>query len=167
MTSLVPATSSTARPARYLGLRLGGSRYGIPVAQVREIIVMCPVTEVPRMPAHIRGVINLRGTVVPVVGLRERFGMPPLEDETRACIVVLQPLGIARPGTLVGAIVDAVDEVLALPESEIGPPPEFGDQLDVRHIAGIATRNGLVHTLLDVAHIFEPETHSTTPRTLP
>ena len=58
------------------------------VAQVREIIVMCPLTEVPRMPAHIRGVINLRGTVVPVVGLRERFGMPPLDDEGRACIVV-------------------------------------------------------------------------------
>jgi len=167
MTNLNAATAPPSRPGRYLGLRLGGSRYGIPVAQVREIIVMCPVTEVPRMPAHIRGVINLRGTVVPVVGLRERFGMSPLEDEARACIVVLQPLGTARPGSLVGAIVDAVDEVLALADSEIGPPPEFGSQFDVRHISGIATRNGNVHTLLDVAHIFDPELNSTTLRTTP
>ncbi|MEN9706407.1 MAG: hypothetical protein RLZZ393_2286, partial [Pseudomonadota bacterium] len=107
MTQPIPSAAPSPRPGRYLGLRLGGSRYGIPVSQVREIIVMCPVTEVPRMPAHIRGVINLRGTVVPVVGLRERFGMPTLDDETRACIIVLQPLGNARPGSLVGAIVDA------------------------------------------------------------
>jgi chemotaxis signal transduction protein len=98
MTNLNPAAAPPPRPGRFLGLRLGGSRYGIPVTQVREIIVMCPVTEVPRMPAHIRGVINLRGTVVPVIGLRERFGMQALEDEARACIIVLQPLGSARPG---------------------------------------------------------------------
>jgi purine-binding chemotaxis protein CheW len=80
---------------------------------------------------------------------------------------VLQPLGTARPGSLVGAIVDAVDEVIALADSEIGPPPEFGGQFDVRHISGIATRNGAVHTLLDVAHIFDPELNSTTLRTTP
>jgi purine-binding chemotaxis protein CheW len=167
MTNLNPAAAPPPRPGRFLGLRLGGSRYGIPVTQVREIIVMCPVTEVPRMPAHIRGVINLRGTVVPVIGLRERFGMQALEDEARACIIVLQPLGSARPGSLVGAIVDAVDEVIALADADIGPPPEFGGQVDVQHISGIATRNGLVHTLLDVAHIFDPELNSTTLRTTP
>lgn len=167
MTSLHATPARRPGASRFLSLRLGSSRYGIPVAQVREIIVMAPLTEVPRMPPHIRGVINLRGNVVPVVGLRERFGMPALADESRACIVVLQPLGTAHAGSLVGAIVDAVDEVVPLADAEIGPPPEFGGQLDTRHLIGIATRNGTVLTLLDVAHLFDPETDPTTPRTLP
>ncbi|MFM1886904.1 MAG: hypothetical protein RL026_2061 [Pseudomonadota bacterium] len=143
-----------SKPARYLSFRLGDDGYVVPVQAVREILVICPVTPVPCMPAHIRGVINLRGTVVAVADLRTRFGMPATADGDRSCIVVLQ-LG-TRGGlhNLLGIVVDQVEEVIALAGGEIGPPPDFGGALDTRHITGIATWRGQVRTVLDVDEIF-------------
>jgi purine-binding chemotaxis protein CheW len=146
-----------SKPPRYLSFRLGNDGYVVPVQNVREILVLCPVTPVPRMPAYIRGVINLRGTVVAIADLRLRFGMPTQDDTERSCIVVLQVRSRSGQPSLLGVVVDVVEEVIALQPADIGPAPDFGDALDVRHITGIATWRGQVRSVLDVDEIFRTD----------
>ena len=149
--------TQTSSPSKYVTFNLGQESYGLPVLHVREIIRICPITPVPNMPPHVRGVINLRGTVIAVLDLRAKFSMASVPAGERACIIVLQ-LGVAstRP-TLIGIIVDAVEEVVQLGNSEIEPCPDFGDSTASQYILGIATLQGGVKTLLEIEKIFAEE----------
>ena len=144
-------------PSKYVTFTLGQESYGLPVLHVREIIRICPITPVPNMPPHVRGVINLRGTIIAVLDLRSKFSMAPVPPGERACIIVLQ-LGAAstRP-TCIGIIVDAVEEVVQLGNSEIEPCPDFGGSTASQYILGVATVRGRVKTLLEIEKIFAEE----------
>jgi len=149
--------TQSSSASKYVTFTLGQESYGLPVLHVREIIRICPITPVPNMPPHVRGVINLRGTVIAVLDLRAKFSMAPVPPGERACIIVLQ-LGVAstRP-TLIGIIVDAVEEVVQLGNSEIEPCPDFGGSTASQYILGVATIRGGVKTLLEIEKIFAEE----------
>ena len=149
--------TQSSSASKYVTFTLGQESYGLPVLHVREIIRICPITPVPNMPPHVRGVINLRGTVIAVLDLRAKFSMVPVPPGERACIIVLQ-LGVAstRP-TLIGIIVDAVEEVVQLGNSEIEPCPDFGGSTASQYILGVATIRGGIKTLLEIEKIFAEE----------
>ena len=146
-----------SKAGRYLTFTLGREAYGLPVLNVREIIRLCPITPVPNMPSHVRGVINLRGTVIAVLDLRAKFSMAPAEYGDRACIIVLQLGSQTDRKTLIGVIVDAVEEVIQLQEGEIEPCPDFGNPNTTQYILGVATVRGGVKTLLQIEKIFAEE----------
>jgi purine-binding chemotaxis protein CheW len=137
-------------PGKYLTFALAQERYSVPVLKVREIMRLCPVTPVPRMPAYIKGVINLRGKIVPVVDLRERFGLGAGADTERICIVVVQVEDAEGASRLTGMIVDVVEEVSQFQGEDLEPPPDFGDAIDARFIVGMAKTRGQVKTVLDI-----------------
>ena len=153
----IATTPSAARPGKYLTFVLGGESYGIAVLQVREIIRPTAITPVPKMPAHIQGVINLRGKIIPVLDLRARFGLatPPAND--RSCIVVVQVKTSESVGALTGLLVEAVDEVISLAEKDIEATPDFGGRLDTRHLLGVAKVGSKVKILLDLDRILGEE----------
>ena len=142
------------KTSRYLTFSLGAESYGIPVLNVREIIRLCPITPVPRMPGHIKGVINLRGTVIAVLDLRAKFQLSSIQQGQRACIIVVQIKGHSGQNTHMGAIVDAVEEVVHLSAADIEPTPDFGGAPDTHFIFGVATIRGGVKTLLNIEKIF-------------
>jgi purine-binding chemotaxis protein CheW len=146
-----------SKAGRYLTFTLGREAYGLPVLNVREIIRLCPITPVPNMPSHVRGVINLRGTVIAVLDLRAKFSMATAEYGDRACIIVLQLGSQTDRKTLIGVIVDAVEEVIQLQEGEIEPCPDFGNSNTTQYILGVATVRGGVKTLLQIEKIFAEE----------
>jgi purine-binding chemotaxis protein CheW len=143
------ARPAKAEPGKYLTFRLGGELYGLPVLTVREIIRLLPITPVASMPAHVRGVINLRGKVIPLVDLRTRFGLPTVPDNDRTCIIVAQ---VAAPtgSRGYGVVVEGVEEVVAFKADDIEPTPDFGGAVDVRFITGIATAGTTLTTLIDL-----------------
>jgi purine-binding chemotaxis protein CheW len=158
MTTPTPnSNDSLAKAGRYLTFTLGAETYGLPVLNVREIIRLCPITPVPRMPGFIKGVINLRGTVIPVLDLRAKFQMPEAVYGDRACIIVVQLRNPAGGSTLIGAIVDTVEEVVQLNEPQLEPAPDFGGPPETGFILGLATLNGGVKTLLDPEKVFLTE----------
>jgi purine-binding chemotaxis protein CheW len=144
------ASSAVAQPGKYLVVTLGSESYGVPVLSVREIIRLCPITPVAGMPAHVRGVINLRGKIIPLVDLRTRFGLPDATDRERQCIVVSQVGGAAGRARLYGVIVDGVEEVAAFTAADIEPTPDFGGAIDTRFITGMAKAGPLVRALIDL-----------------
>lgn len=148
---------AAAQPGRYLTFRLGRESYGLPVLGVREIIRLCPITPVPRMPSYIKGVINLRGKVIPILDLRAKFQLSSESYGERACIIVVQVGVPPATVTLMGAIVDAVEEVVELSEAELEPTPDFGGSPDTDYILGMATVQGGVKTLLDLDKVFLKE----------
>ncbi|MBL9174217.1 MAG: purine-binding chemotaxis protein CheW [Verrucomicrobiales bacterium] len=150
-------TRTAAEPGRYLTFTLGRESYGVPVLSVREIIRVCPITPVPRVPQYIRGVINLRGKVIPVLDLRAKFGMSEGGYGERACIVLLQVGVPPVPVTQIGVMVDGVEEVVALSAAELGAVPDFGGSLDTRFLMGLATVRGAVKTLLNLNAILAEE----------
>ena len=146
-----------AKPGRYLTFKLGRESYGLPVLGVREIIRLCPITPVPRMPEYIKGVINLRGKVIPILDLRAKFQLSTESYGERACIIVVQVGTPPANVMLMGAIVDAVEEVVQLGETELEPTPDFGGSPNTDYILGMATIQGGVKTLLDLDKIFLQE----------
>ncbi len=152
-----PAAATAAKPGRYLTFRLGRESYGLPVLGVREIIRLCPITPVPRMAEYIKGVINLRGKVIPILDLRAKFQLTTGSYGERACIIVVQVGAPPAPVMLMGAIVDAVEEVVQLGEKELEPTPDFGGSPNTDYILGMATINGGVKTLLDLDKVFLKE----------
>lgn len=147
-------TEPAAKAGRYLTFTLGAESYGLPVLNVREIIRLCPITPVPRMPPHVKGVINLRGTVIAVFDLRAKFQLAMTDYGDRACIIVVQVASLSGGSTLMGAIVDAVEEVVQLSVTEIEATPDFGGAPDTQYILGLATIEGGVKTLLNIEKIF-------------
>lgn len=144
------ADQATARPGKYLVFSLAGESYGVPVLAVREIIRLCPITPVAGMPPHVRGVINLRGRVIPLIDLRLRFGLPAAADHDRTCIIVAQVAAAGGGTRPYAAVVDGVEEVAGIAAGDVVPPPDFGELVDIRFITGMARRDGAVTTLIDL-----------------
>ncbi|MDA8164110.1 MAG: chemotaxis protein CheW [Desulfobacteraceae bacterium] len=137
---------------KYLTFALGKEEYGIGILKVREIIGLMEITAVPHTPPYIKGVINLRGRVIPVLDLRIKFGMSEREYDERTCIIVVEVQ--ASSGTVqVGMLVDSVSEVLNIGAEEIEPPPAFGGSTDTANIMGMAKVKGKVKILLDTDRV--------------
>ncbi len=137
------------REGKYLTFTLAGEQYGIGILKVKEIMGMMPVTTVPQAPDFVKGVINLRGKVIPVIDLRRRFGMSAMETTERTCIIVVELRAEARQLQM-GIVVDSVSEVLNIGKSEIEDTPSFGANLDTAFILGMAKMEGGVKILLDI-----------------
>lgn len=151
--SSAPAgAQTTAKAGKYLTFQLGKEIYGIEILKVQEIIGMMPVTHVPKTPEFVRGVINLRGKVIPVIELRRKFGLEGREDTERTCIVVVQVAWAAGTVTM-GLLVDEVSEVLNVTGDQIEPPPSFGAAVDTDFILGMGKVGQKVVMLLDVDRV--------------
>ncbi|MEY4748798.1 MAG: hypothetical protein RIQ60_1012 [Pseudomonadota bacterium] len=151
----VAANAATAAAAgeqkQYLTFMLGGEMFSIDILCIKEIIWYAGLTEVPMMPACIRGVINLRGSVVPVMDLSTRFGKPSTPQSKSTCIVIIEnDAGDGGERLKMGVVVDAVQAVLEIPSSEIEPPPNFGAKIRSDFIEGIGKVNGKFVILLNV-----------------
>ena len=140
------------KSGKYLTFKLAEEDYGISLLKVREIIGMMPITSVPRTPAFVKGVINLRGKVIPVTDLRLRFDMPETDYTDRTSIIVVE-IQTADSTVQMGIVVDAVTEVLPVREEEVEPLPEFGASVDTRYILGMANMEGAVKILLDIDRV--------------
>ncbi len=150
-----PLAAGTAQAAaahlagKYLTFKLAAEEYGLEILKVQEIIKMMEITQVPRTPAFVRGVINLRGKVIPVVELRLKFGMESVATTDKTCVIVVQVKRSASTVTM-GIIVDEVSEVLDVLADQIEPPPEFGASVDTDFILGMGKVAKKVVMLLDV-----------------
>ena len=143
------AVKASEAPSQYLTFALGGEMFAVGILNVKEIIEYGNLTEIPMMPAFIRGVINLRGSVVPVIDLSARFGGKPTELGRRTCIVIVEVQDDdARHD--IGIMVDAVSEVLDIPDSEIEPPPSFGARIRADFIFGMGKVAGKFVIILNI-----------------
>ncbi len=140
------------REGKYLTFSLDLEEYGIRILKVKEIIGMMRITPIPQTPEYVKGVINLRGKVIPVIDLRVRFAMASVSYTERTCIVVVEI--DAATGTLhIGIVVDSVSEVLNIKGSEIEETPEFGTTLNTDYILGMAKTAGSIKILLDIDRV--------------
>jgi purine-binding chemotaxis protein CheW len=142
---------------KYLTFSLAGESYGIAVIKVREIIRPMNITLVPQMPVFVKGVINLRGKVIPIVDLRLKFELAEAKVTERTCIVVVQVVLGAGTDALMGLVVDGVEEVANIAAADIEPTPDFGACLDTAYILGMAKVKGAVKTLLDIDKLLNAE----------
>lgn len=156
MTPTIKTAVTDKNIGKYLTVVLDNEAYGIAVLKVREIIRMQKITPIPQMPDFVKGVINLRGRVIPVIDLRVKFGLQAGFAE-RTCIVVVQ---VTLPASTVqmGLIVDSVEEVVNLAPAEIEATPDFGTRIDTTYILGMAKIKGVVKTLLDIDRVVSPTT---------
>lgn len=145
---------------KFLTFCLGDEEYGIEILKVREIIGMMPITPVPRTPEFIRGVINLRGKVIPVVDLRRKFGMPSVEQTEETCVIVVHADGVEM-----GTIVDKVSEVADIDSENIEDAPFFGDDVQTDYILGLGKSGGRVTLLLDIDKALETDSVLSLPKT--
>ena len=143
---------SDARAGKYLTFQLATEEFGIRVLKVREIMGLQDITAVPQTPNYVKGVLNLRGKVVPVVDLRLKFALPAAEYTPRTCIIVTQVQGETGP-VMVGIVVDGVSEVLNLTAQDLEDTPDFGDDAAVRYLLGMAKVKGKVKILLDIDQV--------------
>jgi purine-binding chemotaxis protein CheW len=154
--SPAPATTVQSLAGKYLTFALGREEYGLPVLKVREIIKMMDITAVPQVPAAIRGVMNLRGKVIPVIDLRIRFGLASQADTDRSSIIVVDLL-VGGDHVLMGVVVDAVRDVLNITDAEIQEPPQFGTEVSTDFMTGLAKVKGTVKILLDLDVLFRED----------
>ncbi len=146
----------TEREGKYLTFTLDNEEYGISILKIKEIIGMMSITTVPQTPEFVKGVINLRGKVIPVMDLRLRFGMDGIDYTERTCIIVVEITGQA--GTvMIGIVVDSVSEVLNIKGEEIEDTPTFGTKLNTEYILGMAKMEGAVKILLDIDRVLSQE----------
>lgn len=134
---------------RFLTFYLEEEVYGVNIFDVKEIIAMMKTTPVPKTPPFIKGVMNLRGNIIPVVDMRVKFDMPEVEPQMYTAIVI-----ITIEGKNIGFIVDKVEEVVNVDEENISPPPEFGSSVDTRFIKNMAKQKGKVVMILDLVALF-------------
>ncbi|MCW5978966.1 MAG: purine-binding chemotaxis protein CheW [Bryobacteraceae bacterium] len=144
------------RAGKYLTFHLGREEFAIQVLKVREIMGIQDITAVPQTPECVKGVINLRGKVIPVVDLRLKFGLPELEYSQRTCIIVVQVHGAGAP-MLMGIVVDGVSEVLNLVAADIEDTPDFGRDVSMPYLLGMAKVKGKVKILLDIDQILSSQ----------
>ncbi len=150
------AATGTAEIAQYLTFLLSGEMYAVGILNVKEIIEYGQLTEIPMMPAFIRGVINLRGSVVPVIDLSARFGGHQTETSRRTCIVIIE-LSNGEERHDIGVVVDAVSEVLEVSSADIEPAPSFGAKIRADFIDGMAKINGKFVIILDIQRVLSVE----------
>ena len=149
---------------QYLTFMLGGETYAMGILAIKEIIEYGNLTEVPRMPQFIRGVINLRGAVVPVIDLSSRFGKQATKVTRRTCIVIVEVAGggeMQNETQDVGVMVDAVNAVLEIPAGEIEPPPSFGANIRADFINGMGKVNGKFVIILNIQHVLSVDEMAT------
>ncbi len=140
------------REGKYLTFTTAEEEYGIGILKIKEIIGMMTITTVPQTPGFVKGVINLRGKVIPVMDLRARFGMDTIDYTERTCIIVVEIEGNA--GTIqIGIVVDSVSEVLNIKGEDIEDTPTFGTRLNTDYILGMAKMEGGVKILLDIDRV--------------
>jgi purine-binding chemotaxis protein CheW len=151
-TSTTAGISAKTEPSQQLTFQLGEEEYGIEILRVQEIRGYAGVTPIPNTPAYIRGVMNLRGTVIPVVDLRTRFAMPNQEYTKFTVIVVVTVLD-----KVIGLVVDAVSDVLDVLPSQVRERPDLGTRTDVRFIAGMATVGEKLVVLLDIERLLSDD----------
>ncbi len=138
---------------QYLTFKLGDEIFAVDVAQVREILELVTITKVPKTPEFMRGVINVRGSVVPVVDMRLKFGMPGAEETINTCIVVME-VSLDTETTVIGALVDSVREVSEFAPDQIEPAPSLGTHMNVEFIKGIGKHDEDFVIILDIDRIF-------------
>jgi chemotaxis signal transduction protein/CheY-like chemotaxis protein len=141
-----------SREGKYLVFRIGVEKYGIPIMDVREIIGMIPITPTIRVPQHVKGMINLRDKIIPIIDLRLKLNLPPLEYTARTCIIIVEIAGVGGSQPI-GVVVDSVNEVSTISEEMIQDTPQFGTTVDTSCIMGIARINNAVAILLDIEHV--------------
>jgi|SRR5579863_4212029 purine-binding chemotaxis protein CheW len=150
------ASREDARAGKYLTFHLGAEEFGIRVLQVREIMGLQDITAVPNTPVYVKGVINLRGKVTPVLCLRSKFGMRPAETTPASCIIVVQ-VESRGAAVLTGLLVDAVSDVLSIVPGDIEDIPDFGSGKATPHLLGMAKVKGKVKILLDIDQVLKTE----------
>jgi purine-binding chemotaxis protein CheW len=148
-TAIPSVVSGADIEGKYLTFTLANEDFGIGILKIKEIIGMMPITKVPRCPEFVKGVVNLRGRVIPVLDLRMRFGMQSAEYTERTCIVVVE-VDSGSATLMVGLIVDSVSEVLNIKAEDIEGTPEFGAKVDTDYILGMAKMSGGVKILLNI-----------------
>ena len=146
------ANGAAGSGGKYLTFMIGREEYGLPVLKVREIIKVMDITHVPQVAAHVLGVINLRGKVIPVIDLRRKFGFPEQAHTERTCIIVAE-VELAQAKVMMGVVVDAVSEVVNVLASEVDSAPDFGGHDETDYILGLAKVKGSVKILLDLDRV--------------
>jgi len=146
----------TIKTGKYLTFILAQEEYGIGILKVKEIIGMMPITTIPRTPTFVKGVINLRGKVIPIIDLRLKFNMDAIPYSDRTCIIVVE-IDSDASTVLIGIVVDAVSEVLNIREDEIEETPKFGTKLNTEYILGMAKIQKGVKILLNIDQVLSSE----------
>ena len=144
------------KEGKYLTFALDNEEYGIGILKIREIIGMMPVTPIPQAPDYVKGVINLRGKVIPVIDLRLKFGMQPIDYTERTCIIVVEIEGQAG-NVLIGTVVDSVSEVLSINGEDIEDTPTFGAKLKTDYIIGMAKTDDSVKILIEIDRVLSAD----------
>ncbi|MEW6264899.1 MAG: chemotaxis protein CheW [Thermodesulfobacteriota bacterium] len=152
----IASEAKSGREGKYLTFSLAHEEYGIGILKVREIIGMMPITSVPQTPSFVKGVINLRGKVIPIVDLRLKFGMSESEYSERTSIIVVEVTG-ASGHVQIGIVVDSVSEVVNIRAEDIEDTPTFGTRLDTSYILGMAKLGKGVKILLDIDRVLRGE----------
>jgi purine-binding chemotaxis protein CheW len=147
-------TETRAKAGKYLTFALGKEEYGIEILKVREIIGYMTITAVPQMPGYVKGIINLRGQVIPVVDLRSRFGMEVKEITDQSCIIVVD-IHQSDRSFFAGLVVDHVQEVLNIEEGNIDDAPQFGTDVNTDFLLGIGKSGSAIKLLLDIDRVLE------------
>jgi purine-binding chemotaxis protein CheW len=150
------AAKTDERAGKYLTFDLGNEEFAIQVLKVREIMGVQEITAVPQTPVYVKGVINLRGKVIPVVDLRLKFGLPKADYTQRTCIIVVQIRG-ELGSMLMGIVVDGVSEVLNLTGADIENTPDFGQGVTLPYRLGMAKTKGGVKILLDIDQVLSTQ----------
>ena len=148
--------NKNTRAGKYLTFKLGNEEYGIVIMKVKTIIGLMDITKVPRTPHFVRGVINLRGQIIPIVDMRKKFVMEDKEDTRETTIIVVE-VNNKESMQEIGIVVDAVSEVMDIEESDIDDAPEFGSDFDTEFIVGMAKAKGRVISLLSIEHILSAD----------
>ena len=148
--------TAIAESTQFLTFRLGDEIYALDIGKVREVLDFTGATTVPRMPDFMRGVINLRGSVVPVVDLRLKFGMSRTESTVNTCTIIAE-VEVDGDRTVLGCLADSVQEVLDLEAGSISPPPRIGTKLRTEFIKGMGKRDDRFITLMDIDRVFSGE----------
>lgn len=138
------------KEGKYLTFSLKDEEYGIEILKVKEIIGMIGITTIPQTPPYVKGVVNLRGKIIPVIDMRLKFGMAAAPYTERTCVIVVEISGRDRGNFFMGIVVDSVSEVLNIKEAEIEDAPNFGAQMDTAYILGLAKTGSGVKILLEI-----------------
>jgi purine-binding chemotaxis protein CheW len=150
------AKAASEVPRVFITLRLGDETFAIDVSRVREVLELTEITRVPSAPSYLRGVVNVRGSAIPVVDLRLRFGLPPGKDSVDTRIVVLD-LEVDGERMVVGGLADSVRDVIELTSADLRAPPRLAVRWSPDMVAGLATRNDQFIIVLDVVRVFQSD----------
>jgi purine-binding chemotaxis protein CheW len=153
------AVADVMETTQYLTFRIDDKIFGFNITKVREVLDFTTITRVPRTPDFMRGVINRRGSVVPVVDLRLKFGMPKTEKAVNTCIIIVE-VTVDGETTVLGALADSVQEVMDLDPDHIEPAPKIGTRLNTEFIKGLAKKDHWFIIILDIEKIFSVDEHT-------